>query len=113
MTKFVAERNFFTIFQAFGMYFLEEILNRNWGYLIHEGSFDHYIPSLVAEFYDSFTNNDMDDHAHKIHINWRGERKCVTLQMISDLTEISLALGLNQILMRVEEYMSLMGENCR
>jgi len=29
------------------------------------------------------------------------------------LTGIPLALGLNQIPMRVEEYMSLMGENCR
>jgi len=69
MTKFVAEKNFFTIFQTFGMYFLEEIMNRNWGYLIQKGSFDRYIPSLVEEFYDSFTNNDIDYHAQRIHIN--------------------------------------------
>jgi len=81
--------------------------------LIHESSFDHYIPSFVEEFYDSFTNNDIDDHAHGIHINWRREKKVVTFQMISDLTRITLALGLNQIPMRVEKYMSLISENCR
>jgi len=32
------------------------------------------------------------------------------LQMIPDLTDIPLALGLNQIPIRVEEYMSLMGK---
>jgi len=37
----------------------------------------------------------------------------LTLQMISDLTKNFLALGLNQISIRVEEYMSLMGKNCR
>ena len=72
MTKFVAEKNFFTIFQTFGMYFLEEIMNRNWGYLIHEGSFKRYIPSLLEEFYNSFTDNNIDSHADRIHINLRG-----------------------------------------
>jgi len=86
---------------------------RNWECLIHGGSFYHYILIQVEEFYNSFTNDDINDHAHKIHMNCRGERKVVTLQMISDLTEISLTLGLNQIPMRVEEYMILMGENCR
>jgi len=33
--------------------------------------------------------------------------------LLSDFTGILLAYGLNQIPMRVEEYMSLMGENCR
>ena len=111
MTKFVAKKNFFTIFQAFGTYFLEEIMNRNWGHLIYEGSTDHYIPSLVKEFYNTFTNKDIDNHAHRIHINWRGERKVMDLQLLSNLTRIHLALGLNQIPMKVEEYMSLMGEN--
>ena len=57
MMKLVIEKNFFAIFQAFGTYFLEEIMNRNWGYLINEGSFEHYIPTLVEEFYNSFTNS--------------------------------------------------------
>ena len=35
------------------------------------------------------------------------------LQLLSDLIGIPLALDLNQIPMRVEEYMSLMGKNCR
>ena len=109
--NFVAEKIFFTIFQAFSTYSLEEIMNRNWGYLIHKGSFEHCIPSLVEEFYNNFTNNDIDDHAHRIYINCRGERKVFNLQLLSDLTRIPLALGLNQISMRVEEYMSLMGEN--
>ena len=33
--------------------------------------------------------------------------------MISDLTETPLGLGLKQILIRVEECMSLIGENCK
>ena len=53
------------------------------------------LANKVGPFYDSFTNNDIDDHAYRIHINWRGERKLVTLQMISDLTGIPLILGLN------------------
>ena len=39
--------------------------------------------------------------------------KVVDLQLLSDLTGIPLALGLNQIPMRIQEYMSLIGENCR
>jgi len=69
MTKFDIEKNFITIFQAFGKYFLEEIMNRKWGYLIHDGSTDHYIPSLVEKFYNSFTNFDIDNHDHRIRIN--------------------------------------------
>ena len=111
MTKFVAEKNFFTNFQAFNTYFLEKIMNRNWGYLIYEGSTDHYIPSPVEKFYNSFTS--LDNHVHRIHINWRRERMVVDLQLLSDLNIIPLALRLNRIPMRVEEYMSLIGENCR
>jgi len=55
MMKFVAEKNFFIIFQDFDMYFLEEIMNRNRGYLIHEGNTNYYISSLVEEFCNSFT----------------------------------------------------------
>jgi len=33
--------------------------------------------------------------------------------LLSDLTGIPLALSLNQISTRVEEYMRLMGEDCR
>ena len=77
-------------------------MNRNCDYLIHEGSTDHYISNLVEEFYSSFTNNDIDDHAHSIYINWIGEMKVVDLQLLSDLTGIPLTLGLNQIPIRVE-----------
>ena len=112
MTKFVAEKNFFIIFQAFYTYFFEEIMNRNLGCLIHKGSFKHYIPSLVKKIYNSFTNNDIDNHAYRIHINWRRETKVLNLQLLSDLIELSLALGLNQIPIRVEE-ISLIGENYR
>jgi len=81
--------------------------------LTHEGSFDHYIPILLEEFYDSFTINGIDDHTQRIPINWTGDRKVVTLQMILDLTKITFDLGLNQIPMRVEECMSLMSESYR
>ena len=85
MTRFVAEKNFFKIFQAFSIYFLEKNMNRNWGYLIHEGSFEHYILSLVEKFYNSFTNRDVDNHAHRIHINWRGERKVFRFTIVIEL----------------------------
>ena len=113
MTKFVTKKNFFIIFQIFGTYFLEKITNRNWGYLIHEGSTDRYISNLVEEYYNNFTNNDIDNHAHMIHINWREERKVMDLQLLPDLTKIPLAFGLNQIPMRAEGHMSLIGKNCR
>ena len=47
--------------------------------MIHEDSFEHYVPTLVEKFYNSFTNNDIDDHAHRIQINWREERKVLDL----------------------------------
>ena len=103
MTKFVVEKNFFSIIQVFGTYFLDEIMNWNWGYLIHQGSSDDYIPSLVEEFYNSFTNIDIDHHTHRIHIYWRGEMKVVDLQFLLDLSGIPLSLGLNQIPMNLEE----------
>ena len=113
MTKFVAEKNFFTFFQAFGTYFLDEILNKNWRNLIHQGSADYYISSLTEELYNIFTNNGIDNHAHMIHINWRWEEKIVDLQLLSDLIRIPLSQCLNQIPISLEEYMSLIGENCR
>ena len=51
----------------------------------------------------------MQIESHKLE----RREEVVDLQLLSNLTGISLALGLNQILMRVEEYMSLMDENCR
>ena len=39
--------------------------------------------------------------------------KVVDLHFLSDLTRILLTLRLNQIPMSLDEYMSLMGENCR
>ena len=81
MTKFVVEKNFCIIFQAFGTYFLDEIMNRNLGYLIHQHSIDHYIPNLVEEFYNSFTYEDIDHHTHIININKREEMKVVNLQL--------------------------------
>ena len=95
MMKFIAEKNFFMIFQASSTYFSEEIKHKNWGYLIHEGSFEHYILSLMEEFYNSFTNSDIDNHAHRICINWRGERKVLDLQSLSNLSRIPLVRSLN------------------
>ena len=63
MPKIFAERNFFVIFEAFGMYFLEQIWARSWDYLLHGNTFEFYIPSLVQEFYDGFNENSIDlDH---------------------------------------------------
>ena len=64
MTKFMPEKNFFTFFQAFSTYFLEEIMHKKI-YLIHQGTTDHYIPNLVEEFYNSFTIKDIGNHAYK------------------------------------------------
>ena len=35
MAKIFAERNFFLIFETFDVYFLAQIRDRNWGYLLH------------------------------------------------------------------------------
>ena len=52
MAKIFAERNFFLIFEAFNMYFLDQIRVRNWNYLLHSNTYEFYIPNLVQEFYN-------------------------------------------------------------
>ena len=73
MAKIFAERNFILIFEAFNMYFLEQIRARNWDYLLHSNTFEFYIPSLVQEFYDGFTENNIDQNHGVIDVNWRGD----------------------------------------
>ena len=50
MAKIFSERNFFIIFQAFNMDFLEQIRARSWDYLLYGNTFEFYILSLVKNF---------------------------------------------------------------
>ena len=63
MAKIFVEHNFFVIFEAFNMYFLEQI-GLGVGIICCMGNtFEFYIPGLVQEFYDGFNNNSIDqDH---------------------------------------------------
>ena len=90
MAKIFAERNFFIIFEAFNMYFLEQIRASSWDYLLHGNTFGFYIPSLVQEFYDGFNENNIDKDHGVIEVNWRGKLKIVHLKTISELTGFPL-----------------------
>ena len=54
MSKIFAEHNFFLVFEAFEMYFLDQIRARNWDYLLHANTFEFYIPALVKSFMMGF-----------------------------------------------------------
>jgi len=69
MAKIFAECNFFVIFEAFGMYFLEQIMTRGWDYLLHGNTFKFYIPSLVQDFYNGFNENNIDRDHGEIEVN--------------------------------------------
>lgn len=106
---FIAEKNFLPIFQVDGHHFFDEINNRGWNYLIHDGN-DFYIPHIVAEFYNGIQNINWEDEV--ISLEWREQEKFVDLQTISNMTQIPLRVGANAT-QSLEEYMSLMGSNCR
>jgi len=72
MYKIFTEHNFFLIFEAFGMYFLNQIRARNWDYLLHSNTYEFYIPALVQGLYDGFLENNIDRNQGIIEVNWRG-----------------------------------------
>ena len=113
MAKIFVEHNFYVIFEEFGMYFLEQIRTRSWDYLLHENTFEFYIPSLVQEFYDGFNENNIDRDHGVIEVNWRGELKIVHLQTISELTSISLSESRIKNPENLEDYIHLMGDHCK
>jgi len=80
MSKIFAEHNFFLVFKAFRMYFLNQIRDRNWDYLLHANNYEFYIPSLVQEFYDGFSENNIDENQGIVEVNWRGKMKILHLQ---------------------------------
>ena len=86
MSKVFAEHNFFLVFKAFGMYFLDQIRARNWDYLLHANTYELYIPTLVQEYNDGFSENNIDRNQGIIEVSWRGEMKILHLQTISELT---------------------------
>ena len=74
-----------------GVYFLDTINNRNWGYLLH--SEDFYIPYLVQEFYNSMNSGHVNFENHTIIVNWRGEYKIIDLSLINFVTGIPISSG--------------------
>ena len=71
MSKIFAEHNFFLVFVAFGMYFLDQIRAKNCDYLLHANTYEFYIPVLVQELYDGFSENNIDRNQAIIEVNWR------------------------------------------
>ena len=57
------------MFEAFGMYFLDQVSARNWDYLLHTNTYKFYIHALVREFYDGFSENNIDRKQGIIEIN--------------------------------------------
>ena len=53
------------------MYFLDQIRARNWDYLLHANTYEFYISTLVHEFYDGFSDNNIDRNIGIIEVNWR------------------------------------------
>ena len=51
------------------MYFLDQIRARNWDYLLHANTFEFYISALVQEFYDGFSENNIDRNQEIIEVN--------------------------------------------
>ena len=90
MSKVFAEHNFFLVFEAFGMYFSDQIRVRNWDYLLHANTYEIYISILVQEFYDGFSENNINSNQRIIEVNWRGEMKILYFQTISEITYIPL-----------------------
>ena len=95
------------------MYSLDQIRARNWNYLLHVNTFEFYIPALVREFYDGFLENNIGRNQGIIEVNWRGKMKILYLQIISELTGISLVERGIQEPENLEDYIHLMGEHCK
>ena len=43
--------------------------------MLHANTFEFYIPALVQEFYDGFSENNIDRNQEIIEVNWKGEMK--------------------------------------
>ena len=72
-----------------------------------------YIPSLVQELYDGFTIDNIDRDRVVIEINWRCELRILHIQTISEIIAIPIVEGGNQNPRKLEEYMSIKGDQCR
>lgn len=112
MSRCLGEKNFGLIFQSFGKFFHQAIISRGWGYLIHDDDESFYVPSLVHEFYASFSCDNIDYANDKISITWRGEPKVVDLDLIKELTGIPRSQGAQNPLL-LEEYLPIMGDVCK
>jgi len=113
MAKIFAEHNFFLIFEAIGMYFVDHIRARNGDYLLYSNSYEFYFTTLVKEFYDGFSVDNIDHDHEVIKVNRSGEIKIVNIQTISDLTSILIIESENQNLGNLWDYMFLMGYHCK
>ena len=72
-----------------------------------------YIPKFVEIFYSSFTFEDMSISKDLIFSTFDNESHMVDPNVISNLTSIPLASGMNQnLLLSFEDYKLIMGVNC-
>jgi hypothetical protein len=109
MANFLEERDYSEVFQTHGVYFLDAINSRNWGYLIHTEDF--YIPYLVQEFYNSMASGHINYEHNIIKLNWRGDYRTIDLNLIQEVTGIPISTG-DQESLPLVDYLPIMGPNC-
>ena len=80
---------------------------------MHANTYEFYIPVLVQELYDGFSENNIDRNQAIIEVNWRGVMKILHLQTISELTDIPLVERWTQESGNLGNYIHLMGEHCK
>ncbi|MBZ2164355.1 hypothetical protein K8B34_20525, partial [Alteromonas stellipolaris] len=88
----MSEKNYESLFNDVGSYFYDEIVDRRWNYLIHN-NMSIFVPSLVDEFYNSFTRADYDPDLFRLRFVFRDEDRIVDVHKISQITGIPPAVG--------------------
>ena len=105
------EKNFDEIFGACGSFFREQILIRDFHYLLHATDNHFWIPHLVEEFYKCFEWNNVDIDRRVIYLVWRGLNIEVSLDLISQVTGIPIS-PVNLPIKDLGHYLPHMGPNC-
>ena len=105
------EKNFDEIFGACGSFFREQILIRDFHYLLHATDNHFWVPHLVEEFYNCFEWNNVDIDRGVIYLVWRGLNIEVSLDLISQVTGIPIS-PVNLPIKDLGHYLPHMRPNC-
>lgn len=107
----MCEKNFEGLFDDVGSYFLDEIKDRRWDYLLHN-NMSIFVPSLVNKFYASFGRENYDADLFRLRFNWRRQERIVDVHTISQITGILPTVG-SHLYLPLENYILFMETSCR